>query len=263
MRSIPANRRGPGNRQSKMRHGFNLIELIVVVGIIAVVAALFMPSVRSGRGAARRAQCRNNIKNIVLALHNYKDDYGVFPPAYTVAANGKPLHSWRTLILPYLEQKELYKQIDLSKPWNDPVNARLNNTRLAIYTCFGSEISESRTTYLALVTPDSCLLPGKSRDASELTDCGKTAIVVEVDAKHAVPWMSPEDADESIWLNLGPKSELPHEGGSYVALVDGSTLFVSTDLSAAERRAMISVARKKNDPTPVGALVKPNSPSAQ
>ena len=60
----------------------------------------------------------NNIRNITLALLNYADTHKAFPPAYTVDANGNRLHSWRTLLLPYLDQQSLYESIDFSKPWN-------------------------------------------------------------------------------------------------------------------------------------------------
>lgn len=238
------------------RHGFNLTELIVVLAIIAVLVSLFSPAIRSARPAARRTQCRNNIKNIALALSQYKDDYHVFPPAYTVDANGKPLHSWRTLILPYLDEKELYKKIDLSEPWNDPANARLGEKHVRIYTCPEAQSPENCTTYLALVTPESCLRPGKSSDPSEIVDCARTAMLIEVDSNHAVPWMSPQDADKDLWLNLGPKFDLPHAGGSMVAFADGSVHFISAELPANERRAMMNATRKKNDPATVAALVR-------
>lgn len=245
------------------RHGFNLTELIVVLAIIAVLVSLFSPAIRSARPAARRTQCHNNIKNIALALYSYKEDYHVFPPAYTVDEYGRPLHSWRTLILPYLEQKELYKKIDLSKPWNDPANAKLGETHLRIYTCPEARCPENCTTYLALVTPESCLRPRESCDFSKIADSGKTAMLIEVDSKHAVPWMSPQDADEDLWLSFGPKSDLPHAGGSLVAFADGHVNFIQADLSADERRAMIRITRKRTDRTSVGALFMPNSPTAR
>ena len=73
-------------------------------------------------------QCANNLKQIALALRNYESVYHALPPAYTVDAEGKPLHSWRTLILPYLEQQALYDKIDLSKPWDDPANKEAYET---------------------------------------------------------------------------------------------------------------------------------------
>jgi type II secretory pathway pseudopilin PulG len=106
-----------------------LVTGLTVLAILAVVVAMLLPSVRRARPAARRSQCKNNLKQIGLALYNYEADYHAFPPAYTVDADGKPLHSWRTLILPYLDQQPLYARIDLSKPWDDPANARRSKPR--------------------------------------------------------------------------------------------------------------------------------------
>ncbi|HSG73025.1 MAG TPA: DUF1559 domain-containing protein, partial [Planctomycetaceae bacterium] len=107
----------------KKSRGFTLLEVIVVFLVIVVLIALLMPVTRNAGPAARRWACKNNLKQIGLALHNYHDSFGTFPPAYTVDADGKPLHSWRTLILPFVEQQSLYDSIDLTKPWDDPANA--------------------------------------------------------------------------------------------------------------------------------------------
>jgi prepilin-type N-terminal cleavage/methylation domain-containing protein/prepilin-type processing-associated H-X9-DG protein len=235
----PVRRRGPGHSSTALPHGLTLIELIVVVAILAVLAALFLPSVRTGRPSVRRTQCLNNIRNIALALENYKEEYHAYPPAYTVDAKGKPLHSWRTLILPYLDQKALYRKIDLSKPWNDPANAQVGEKLVSIYRCFEADCADNCTTYLALVTKEGYLRPGKSKDVVAGSDDSKTLMVIEVDAKHAVPWMSPADADEQLWLSFGPKSDLPHQGGSMVAFADGHAMFLSAHLPIEERRALI------------------------
>src|SRR5687767_15769954 len=101
-----------------------IIRLLTLGAILLLLAALLLPFSRGGapREAARRMQCGNHLKQIAIALHNYHDVYHCLPPAYTVDAAGKPLHSWRTLILPFSEQKALYDQIDLTKPWDDPAN---------------------------------------------------------------------------------------------------------------------------------------------
>ena len=93
----------PACKQGGMR--FRLVELLVVIGVIVILIGLLLPTVRAAHEPARRSQCCNNLKQIALALHNYADEHGEFPPAYTVDEQGQPLHSWRTLILPYLEQK--------------------------------------------------------------------------------------------------------------------------------------------------------------
>ena len=117
------------------RFAFTLIELLVVIAIIAILIALLLPAVQQAREAARRTQCKNNLHQLGLALHNYHDEYQCFPPAYTVDPDGKPLHSWRTLILPYLEHGPLYATIDLSKPWDDPANKAAYATNIQAYRC--------------------------------------------------------------------------------------------------------------------------------
>ena len=97
------------------RRGFTLIELLVVIAIIAVLIALLLPAVQQAREAARRTQCKNNLKQIGLALHNYHDTHKVFPPGSinaVVALPGSHVDrewSWQTLILPQMEQAPLHK----------------------------------------------------------------------------------------------------------------------------------------------------------
>lgn len=219
------------------------IECCVVASIILMLIGLLSPSTRSVPEAARRTQCQNHLKQIGLALHDYLETYDAFPPAYTVDAEGKPLHSWRTLILPFLDEKPLYDKIDLSKPWDDPANVEAYQTDLGFFRCPSAVLEPTQTTYLAVVTPDSCLRPTEPRTISEIIDgASETLLAIDVAAKHAVHWMSPVDADERIVLGFGPESEDSHMGGVHVLFADGETMFLSGDTPAAERRAMISAA---------------------
>lgn len=239
------NTHDPGARSQKLsRRGLTLIELIAVVLIVGVVVALLLPATRRARPAARRTQCKNNLKQIGLALHNYHDTYGAFPPAYTVDENGKPLHSWRTLILPFAEQQTLYTKIDLSKAWDDPVNEEVRKSAVSLYSCPAHSIDVPRdhTSYLAVVTANSCFQPTASREKADVTDDhSQTLMVVEVDSDRAVHWMSPQDAGESHLLQILPKSKHNHTGGANVLLVDGSVKFISETLPEATRRALISI----------------------
>src|SRR5437867_4482802 len=100
-----------------------VFQVLAVLGILGLLVALLLPATRSGgREAARRMQCSNYHKQIGLALQNYHDDYHSFPPAYIADADGKPMHSWRVMILPYMERKGLYDKYDLNEPWNGPNN---------------------------------------------------------------------------------------------------------------------------------------------
>ncbi|WP_437202822.1 DUF1559 family PulG-like putative transporter [Planctomicrobium sp. SH664] len=96
------------------RPGFTLIELLVVIAIIAVLIALLLPAVQQAREAARRSQCKNNLKQYGLALHNYHDTFMMFPIAAAGDRQAIPRVSWQVRLLPYLEQAALYNELDFS-----------------------------------------------------------------------------------------------------------------------------------------------------
>jgi prepilin-type N-terminal cleavage/methylation domain-containing protein len=137
------------SRQHRYRsRGFTLIELLVVIAIIAVLIALLLPAVQQAREAARRTQCRNNMKQMGLALHNYHDNFNVFPPAllnsgrynlatYTTATNPVLNTTGWVFLLPYIDQAPAYNQYNfnvcssMSSPYSLPV-AGTDATNVAV-----------------------------------------------------------------------------------------------------------------------------------
>jgi prepilin-type N-terminal cleavage/methylation domain-containing protein len=132
------------------RRGFTLIELLVVIAIIAVLIALLLPAVQAARGAARRAQCVNNLKQMGIAMHNYHNAVGSLPigrmgmfrpagdPGYLGDSTGtKHRHTWAVLILPYLEQTVVANAYNYSLSYNDSTTANYTacTTEVAQYIC--------------------------------------------------------------------------------------------------------------------------------
>ena len=135
--------------ERKKRYAFTLIELLVVIAIIAVLVSLLLPAVQQAREAARRSACKNNLKQLGLAMHNYHDVYHVFPPGW-IGANPAGPHTglgspdltgfangfaWGAMVLPYIEQGALYDQLEFSLPLTDPANASSIGVRVSIFQC--------------------------------------------------------------------------------------------------------------------------------
>jgi hypothetical protein len=216
-------------------------KALAVLGIIVVGILLLLPSVRSAREPARRSQCKSQLKQIALGLRQYADAHGTFPPAYTTAEDGTPLHSWRTLILPYVEESQLYHSIDLSKPWNDLVNVDAFKKVVDVYQCPSNENEDNRTTYLAVITPNSLLQATTGRTPAEIEKAAsKTVMLIEVGDEKAVPWMQPFDADEQVVLGLGAvESQLSHPGVTHAAFGDGRVSAINFDMPEDVRRQLI------------------------
>lgn len=126
------------------RYAFTLIELLVVIAIIAILVAILLPAVQQAREAARRSTCKNNLKQIGLALHNYHDVHGALPQVTHGVRNPSNNGAWgrewgghsvHTMFLPYIEQQALYDNINFSVFWHDNPNRDLHRTRIAAFRC--------------------------------------------------------------------------------------------------------------------------------
>ena len=135
----------PRPRANVRRRAFTLIELLVVVAIIAVLIALLLPAVQSARSAARRTQCKNNLKQIGLALHNYLETYSVFPPSFcTDGPTGTGGGEWsvQARILPFVDQGGAYNEINFREGYE--ATPGVSAMRIPIYLCPSEPKDERR-----------------------------------------------------------------------------------------------------------------------
>ncbi|MSR56713.1 MAG: DUF1559 domain-containing protein [Planctomycetaceae bacterium] len=164
-----------------------ILEYSVVAAIIAVVIALLGPPAVSDRQPYHRESCRHRLRTLGLALQNYHVTYGSFPPAFLSDANGRPIHSWRVLLLPFLDQQALYDEYHFDEPWDGPRNTLLHERAMNVlgHNCFscsadGKDMKQT-TTYLAVVGSNTSWPGNRPRSKDEFRDgLANSILIVEV-----------------------------------------------------------------------------------
>lgn len=179
-----------------------------------------------------------------MAVANYHEAHGHYPPAYILGPDGRPWHSWRVLILPYLEHGELFKEYDFAEPWDGPKNRRLAERMPKLYAFHGDERPGNTTAnYLAVVGPET-VWPGPSTVSSDaVTDgLGVTILIVENQGA-GVHWMEPRDlslADMNFAVN-SPGGVNSKYSDPAVAMLDGSLHRLGRYLSPETLRALLTI----------------------
>jgi len=219
-----------------------------VVATAPVSVAILLPAVQSARGAARRAASTNNMRQIMIALHNYHQVHGKFPPAYATDENGNPTVSWRVLILPFLEQQPLYEKFKLDEPWDSPNNKQWSATIVPTYHSPGSRTEMGMTNYLGVFGEDAIFTGKDGTPIADIRDgTSNTIAVVEVADEEAVPWAKPADYEydpDDPMAGLGGL----WPGGFIVALADGSVRFIHEGIDPEVLKRLFS--RNDNMPVP-------------
>ena len=232
--------------QSVKRRGKGVSLVMVLAGlslggvcVISVLAALLLPAVQAAREAARRAQCVNNLKQIGLAMHNYHNTYGCLPPAYTVDKEGKPLLSWRVLLLPYLENAPLYGKFNLEEAWDSPQNFPLSNMMPKTYACPSDPVMAANTTGYQVVVGKPTLFPGGSCITFGNVADGTSNTLMVGEATNGVTWSAPQDvafASGAGKMGLGSR----HPGGFNTLFGDGSVKFIKDTVSPSLFNAILT-----------------------
>jgi prepilin-type processing-associated H-X9-DG protein len=193
------------------------------------ISALWVaPVVRSAYELSSQRQCTDNLKQIALAMHNFHDVYGMFPPAAITDKQGRPLLSWRVAILPQLgaEGEALFREFHLDEPWDSPHNQALLAQMPAVFACPDEpQTRRGKTVYQVIVGP-ATMFTGK-RKGVRLQDitAGTSNTVMVAESARSVPWTAPLDipADpDATHPGMGSR----HPGGFNQAMADGRVRFV-------------------------------------
>jgi prepilin-type processing-associated H-X9-DG protein len=229
-----------------------IIILVVCLGVLVVcggiLTALLLPAVQAAREAARRANCVSNLKQITIAMHEYHDANGSFPPAYLADEDGNPMHSWRVLLLPFLEEKLLYDQYDFDQPWNSPHNQALADLMPAAYRCPSDENADlSETSYVMIVGPGTIGDGPNAAKNADITDGMHNTIMLVEMADSGINWLEPRDLDVqemSFEVNdpAGNSISSRHPGVANVAFADGSVQSIDDDIDPETVKAMTTIA---------------------
>lgn len=206
---------------------------------VLVGTSPFRMSGRSGMGsavarvlsptAARRDSSKNNMKQLMLALHNFHDVHNSFPAADTSDNNDKPGLSWRVQLLPFVDQAPLFNLFKMDEPWDSEHNLKLVKLMPDVFRSPGSRADEFHTNYVGLRTENS-MLPsdGKAVRLPDTTDgTSNTMMFVEADDDHAVIWTKPDDLNVDMDNPRQGLSSPSVSGGFLAAMADGSVQFIS------------------------------------
>ncbi|MEX1041953.1 MAG: DUF1559 domain-containing protein [Pirellulaceae bacterium] len=210
---------------------------LACVGIgLGLMVLLLWPMGGHHPVAYRRMASANNLKHIGLALHNYHDTYSTFPSAYIPDENGKPMHSWRVLILPFFDGRNsdttsLHQAYDFDKPWDHPDNLKVAEQMPSVYASphYPEHRKQGLTTYLAISSEGTVLGTTKPSTFREITDgTSQTLMVIEL-LNRPVAWTEPVDISPDTILAQYARLADTVQHGNQVLLADGSVRFIGKD----------------------------------
>ncbi len=232
----------PGN-SSRRFHFFKSKFFFFVFGAaVGAGLTLLIPFLWDMRIEALNQGCVHRMKHIGLALHSYHDQYQTFPPAYIVDDEGKPLHSWRTLILPYLGENELYQQIKLDEPWDSGHNKQFHKKMPNIFCCPADPQKQKsgETSYVWLVGKG-YLSDGTSCTKLTKISDGTSNTLMVLETLDPICWMAPHDLIFAKIFESKSKGVSSNHPVTNVGFADASVMpFPHPDMYTLRRLATIA-----------------------
>ena len=200
--------------------------------------------------------CFGNLRRIGRAVLAYEAAQGTFPPAYLADENGRPMHSWRVLILPYLDRQDLYDKYDFDEAWNGPNNSLLADLIGDLYRCpceletadqwLDEEAGFLDTSYMMVVGPNTITDGPSAKSLADVTDVPFDTFLVVETAGSRIHWMDPRDLAEEALDRESYDSSHPmiwgeHSAGAHAVMCDGSVRVIPDSIELDQLKAMSTI----------------------
>lgn len=213
----------------------------VVIGIIGLLLCLIVLLINPfwNTRSRRRSVTKSNLKQMGLALHNYHEQYDIFPPGAITNSDGNSYHSWQTQILPFMDQSALYSQIDFKKPWKDPVNQKLFQQKIPYYLNPKIKDNFSPAGYALshYVGNEIVLKRNVGIRLEDFSDGTSNTIIAVETGENFKPWGDPTALSKPVNI-ISPQKTSPVTGGNHILLGDGAVRYVSEDIDPAVLKAL-------------------------
>jgi prepilin-type processing-associated H-X9-DG protein len=224
----------------------------VLFAVAIVLVALCLPLISTSTDLHQlRDQCHNNMLQIGTALHVYEERHHILPPGYVADARGRPLYSWRALLLPYIESEDLARLVHADEAWDGPHNKQISAR--SVYSSFHCPCDRAEppqvTDYLAVVGPNTAWPGATGRKLSEIKNPERTILLIE-SADTGINWLEPRDVKIGEFVPgvnrrgcFGGHGICSHhsEGGAHVLFADGHVEFLPNDTDPQKILSMLDV----------------------
>jgi prepilin-type processing-associated H-X9-DG protein len=225
-------------------------QVLVFFIVLFFLIGLLTPEIQRARDGSLKTYCENNLRQIALALLDYESDHGHFPPPYVADADGKPMHSWRTLILPYLDRTDIYNAYNFKEPWNGPSNGKLTASIVHFFQCPGDRNNKlsNRTNYVAVIGPNTAWPGDKSSNVERISEgdgTSNTILLVELPDSD-IQWAEPRDLSfDELCHKMTPEQRAKifdaHGHRAVVVYADGHCEFLTASFLEKNIEALLTV----------------------
>ncbi len=213
--------------------------LVLLIGVFGYWMTI---SAGTPRPVSIQQVCHNNLRMIDLALRQYHQTYGSFPPALVRDGSGKPMHSWRILILPFLGANDLYQQYRFDEAWDGPNNRKMHSREMPVYVCpFDRDRQRSTmTSYLAIIGERTAWSTHRAINIDEFTDGPENTLLLAEVERSGIHWMEPRDLHE---VQMNPRVNSPagqgpssgHPTGAFALFAGGGEGMVAGSVTETGR----------------------------